>query len=54
MKFGSRIGRNGVLSSLPKPFPQEEKKAFWSRIVYLTSCYKVYCRNLFVIIKEKF
>lgn len=42
------------LSSLPKPFLQEEKKAFWSRIIYLTSCYEVYCRNLFVIVKGKF
>lgn len=41
-------------SSLPKPFLQEEKKAFWSRIIYLTGCYEVYSRNLFVIIKEKF
>lgn len=41
-------------SSLPKPFPQEEKKAFWSRITYLAGCSEEYCRNIFVIIKEKF
>lgn len=42
------------LSSLLEPLPHEEKKAFWSRIIYLTGHYEVYCRNLFLIIKEKF
>lgn len=36
------------------PRKRRKKKAFWSRIIYLTGCYEVYCSYLFAIINEKF